>query len=289
METIISQAKELAAKADETSREKMIIGLRDLATSLESRDDTIARISYSHLQIAGVRTGVDIKLFDQLAASDTPLALDQFTQSTGADSILLGRLLRYLASVGMIKETGKDTFASINVTKALAYPGNQATIRHNFDIVGPVYQEMPRFLRKVGYRNLTDNTKTVFQDAWKTDKLVFDWYPEAQPETFANTGESMASRREAMKTWLDVYPIEEETRGWDPEAPIFVDIGGGIGHHCAELKAKYPKLPGKVYLQDLADTIKQARPTPGVEAMEHDMFKPQPIKGNAVIQSFCLW
>ena len=91
MEAVISQAKAFASTADEIARKKMIIELRDLASSLESTDDTMERIMFLHLQIAGVRTGIDLKLFDQLAASDKPLTLDQLTQTTGADPVLLGR------------------------------------------------------------------------------------------------------------------------------------------------------------------------------------------------------
>ena len=40
------------------------------------------------------------------------------------------RFLRYLSSVGMIKEVSKDEFLATNVTKALAIPGNQAGIYH---------------------------------------------------------------------------------------------------------------------------------------------------------------
>ena len=164
------------------------------------------------------------------------------------------------------------------MTKALAYPGNQAGIRHYFDTVGPVYQEMPKFLEKIKYQNITDTNKTVWQDAWKTEEPVFIWYPK-HPEMFAYFNEHMASRREAMTTWLDVYPVEQETKGWDPEAPVFVDVGGGIGHQCAELKDKYPKLPGKVFLQELPHCIDQAKPTSGVVNMVHNFFEVQPIKG----------
>lgn len=92
----------------------------------------------------------------------------------------------------------------------------------------------------------------------------------------------MAARRAGMPTWLSVYPIESETKGWNPELPVFVDIGGGIGHQCAELKGKYPKLPGKVVLQDLPHCIDHALPTPGVDNTVQNFFEPQPIKGMAL-------
>lgn len=96
-----------------------------------------------------MRAGIDLGLFDILSASVTPLSLPQIKSVAYHDSILLGecdfltkfieplganpvpaRLLRYLASVGMIKETGKDAYAATNITNALASKGNQAGVRH---------------------------------------------------------------------------------------------------------------------------------------------------------------
>lgn len=42
----------------------------------------------------------------------------------------LGRILRYLASIGDIKETGQDTFTANNVTRALAIEGFQGGAHH---------------------------------------------------------------------------------------------------------------------------------------------------------------
>jgi hypothetical protein len=60
---------------------------------------------------------------------------------------------------------------------------------------------------------------------------------------------------------------------------VYVDIGGNIGHQCAEFKEAYPDVPGRVVLQDMAHSIAAALPTPGVEKMVHNFFEPQPIKG----------
>lgn len=96
-----------------------------------------------------MRAGINLGLFDILAASETPLSLLEIKLIAYRDSILLGereslkkfikfvradlvpdRLLRYLSSVGMVKETGANTYAATNITHALASKGNQAGIRH---------------------------------------------------------------------------------------------------------------------------------------------------------------
>ena len=147
-----------------------------------------------------------------------------------------------------------------------------------------MYQELPAFLRKTGFKDIKDNKHTVFQDAYKTTETVFEFFPK-MPEQWNAFNAHMAARRENMPTWLSVYPIEKLTVDWSPEQPVFVDIGGGIGHQCAELKAKYPKLPGRIVLQDLPHCIDHAIEAPGLEAMVHNFFEPQPIKGKFFLPS----
>ena len=80
--------------------------------------------------------------------------------------------------------------------------------------------------------------------------------------------------------FLDVYPFRwEHCNDLNPETPIFVDIGGGIGHQCLELKKRLPDVPGRVVLQDLPPVIAQALPCDGVENTVHDFRTEQPIKG----------
>ena len=161
------------------------------------------------------------------------------------------------------------------------------TMRSSFETIGPQYQEMPTFLRKINYQNVSDPHHSVFQDAWKTNLGAFDWF-QYHPENLEYFNQYMASRREGAETWLSVYPIEEETRLWDPEAAVFINMGGGIGHQCAEFKARYPKVAGRVILQDLPHSIDRALQTPGVENMTHNFFEPQPIKGTSTFNSIVI-
>jgi demethylsterigmatocystin 6-O-methyltransferase len=77
-----------------------------------------------------VKIGIDLKIFELVAASDSSITLDHLQEKTGAAKALLGRILRYLASFHLVQETGVDSFASTNATKVLANPANQAGIIH---------------------------------------------------------------------------------------------------------------------------------------------------------------
>lgn len=89
----------------------------------------------------------------------------------------------------------------------------------------------------------------------------------------------MQGQRVGTPNWLTVFPVEEETKAWNPHKAVFVDVGGGFGHQCAALQAMYPDLPGQIVLQDLPQTLSMAMPLPKIDMMQHDFFQPQPIKG----------
>lgn len=133
-------------------------------------------------------------------------------------------------------------------------------------------------MRGVGYQNPEDELHTACQAAWKTDKHQFAWFSD-NPENLKYFNDYMAYRRKPDTSWLSVYPVEEQTNGWDSERPVYVNIGGGIGHQCAQFKERYPRVPGRVILQDLPHSIANALPTPGVENMAHNFFELQPVKG----------
>ena len=141
-----------------------------------------------------------------------------------------------------------------------------------------MYQTIPKFLKQTGYKNPEDSMNTVFQEAFDDPRHVFMWLGE-HPEKLGYFNDFMALRRAPEQSWFDIYPVEERTKDWDAEKPVFVDVGGSVGHQCAHFKRYFPNVRGRVILQDMQHSIDNALPTPGVENMTHDFFQPQPIKG----------
>lgn len=99
-----------------------------------------------------------------------------------------------------------------------------------------MYQELPKFLADTKYKDITDNNHCVHQSAFKTDGPVF-MYMQAHPHLAANFNAYMAHPRKDMPTWLSVFAVDEESKGIKNNV-LFVDIGGNLGHECANLKAK---------------------------------------------------
>ncbi|PWY86728.1 S-adenosyl-L-methionine-dependent methyltransferase [Aspergillus heteromorphus CBS 117.55] len=280
MEALAAHVRSLAQSGDEKQRKDIIDSLRSLRNSIETSDDTVQRFTFYNMQLAGLRIGINLKLFELLAESKTPLTVTQLSEKTGADAVFLARLLRYLASFEAIKETDKDEFSYTNITKTFSQSGFQAAICHYFDNAGPAMQSLPSFLASTNYQDPTDCTKTAFQKAFNTDLPAFEW-AKTQPERIRVFQEFLATNRAGMPTFLDAYPVEERATATElsPERVLFVDVGGGLGQQAIAFRQRYPALPGRVILQDLAPILQHAIQHPSVEKMDVDFFAGQPVKG----------
>ena len=146
----------------------------------------------------------------------------------------------------------------------------------------PSFQAAPEFLKETKYANPQNMVNTSFQKAMKTDLPGFVWM-QSRPDLVADFGLWMTAVHDGQMNWLDVVDFGKLAKGSTAETPVFVDIGGGIGHQCALLKHKLPDISGRVILQDLQMAIDHAIPTPGVENTNHDFWTEQPVKGIVIV------
>ncbi|KAI1345327.1 S-adenosyl-L-methionine-dependent methyltransferase [Xylaria sp. FL0043] len=278
MDSMIDQLYALATTADDAGRHEVLDAIRELQLKLETPHDTLSRFSGMHLEVAVARIGADLGIFKILTASDQPQTISALSTETGAAPAVLSRILRYLASVGMIQETDRDTFSANSITNTLSQPGYEGGVRHFFDNIGPCLQAFPAFLADTKYQDVTSASNTAFQRAFNTHETAFQWLPK-HPERFGPLQQVMTVQGAAGVPWFDVFPFEEELAGFTgPHA--FVDVGGGFGHQCHILSSRFPELlKGRIVLQDLKETIVNIPPIfEGFEKMEHDFFTPQPVK-----------
>ncbi|KAL1867741.1 hypothetical protein VTK73DRAFT_4026 [Phialemonium thermophilum] len=297
MEDLMQTVRDRVQSGGEKTRKDILVQLRDLSLSIESEDDTAQRLNYSYIQLVIVRIGVDLGLFALFSTEGGPSrTVDEVAQKTGADPILVGRLLRYLASFGYVKETGKHTFCGSRTSRALCSRGCHLGVLHHFDTVCPAVQALPPFLQETSYADPTDAGHTALQKAWKTDLTFFPWL-KTRPAQFAAFNEYTVQNRQGMPTFLDVYPVRQRAAaGLDANRALFVDVGGGRGRQAIAFRERYPDLPGVVVVQDLPATADQAATTalqnrmrhgpsasansaPAVQVVAHDFFEPQPVRG----------
>ncbi|GLA91908.1 hypothetical protein AtubIFM57143_006561 [Aspergillus tubingensis] len=266
MEALVEEVRRQAKAGDEKTRKDILDSLSKLYASIESPDDTVQRFTFYNMQLACIRTAIDLKLFELLTQADGPLTVDQLSESTGANPVF------------MVQEVAKDTFTASNISRTFSQRGFQAAVGHLFNNAGPSIQDLPAFLKENRYPDIQDNVKTPFQRVMNTELPAFLWLQE-HPENLAFFNEHMQANRFGMPTFLDVFPAPDKASETSADRALFVDIGGGFGQQAISFREKYSQLEGRVIVQDLAPTTANATQHPGVEFMAYNFFTPQPVKG----------
>lgn len=98
----------------------------------------------------------------------------------------------------------------------------------------------------------------------------------------------MQSFNDGHKNFLDIYPAMERLApgaSTNSDAVMMVDIGGGQGHQAIGMKKKFPDLPGRYIVTDLAHGLPVSNDeNAGVEFLVHDFTTEMPIKGKYNLQ-----
>ena len=149
----------------------------------------------------------------------------------------------------------------------------------SYEINGPIFQNLPAFLRDTKYQNPRDPNHSNFPSAKHTDQTLFQ-YLEVNPSISDIFQKVMTVYVNAKMPWTDVYPVDRLVADRKQGRVVVVDVGGGEGSDIELMRKRYPDLPkGSLVLQDLPAVIEQTVSQPPVEAQVHDAFQPQPVKG----------
>ena len=152
----------------------------------------------------------------------------------------------------------------------------------SFDFIVSAWDQLPTLLAKSNYSDPTDPLNSAIQLAEKAPgTLAFEMLQD-RPDILKAFNTLMSFQREGRPNFTDFFPVESQlidgiTIGQD--TVLLVDVGGGRGHEIVELRKRFPNLPGRTILQDQPHVIKEVQGTDGLEAMGHDLFKSQPIRG----------
>jgi hypothetical protein len=274
------------------------------------------------LQSAVVQAGINLGLFKYLSQHGKPLTVDEISEKCKTDRQLMGKLKcnikpgyesqcwssSHLEISECCGSSSRDRKASVCGKSCHRQPQRRSCrgwditlvsltyelvlstpylIIISFSTASPPAQSLPDFLEQIGYTNPVAETHTAFKLAFNTDLNAYAWFGQ-NPTQLNHFNTYMALRRNPDSTWLSVYPVAEEAAAWPSEKPLYVNIGGGVGHQCAQFREKYPDLPGRIVLQDLPHSVAQALPTPGVENMAHNILEPQPVVGMLSIDAIFL-
>ncbi|KAI1039420.1 hypothetical protein LB505_002641 [Fusarium chuoi] len=272
---------------DENIRQAMLVKARTLVHSLQTPREIMVQHTWADPGLNAVLiTGVDIGLWKLMVknGADKAQKVEDLARSLGMDSILLGRLLRHAAAMGHLEEVGQDEYKLSSFTKSLS-----------LDVIGDGYLallggigrspiEFYKFLRQTQWKNPTDASHTAMHVSYDT-KLPNCFEYLRSIGLGPQTNNHMGGYRQGRLPWMhpSLYAVEKTLfpgSGQAPDAPLLVDVAGGLGHDIHEFKKFYPEHPGKLILQDLPVVINDVKDIdPSIELMPHDFLTEQPVKG----------
>ncbi|KAK9778976.1 putative O-methyltransferase domain-containing protein [Seiridium cardinale] len=274
----------LAAAGDD-GRSGMLQAAWKLVLSLETPRETMLRHCWAQSGvIAALSTGTVSGLWKTMAKNgDRPQRVSDLAVATGVDEVLLGRLMRHLAAMQYLIQTGANEYKTTNFTKAMAHELIADSHIAMCSGTSAGANQFHEFAQENKFHNPIDSHNTSMQRAYKTDLDMFQWLQTiGYGEHFNN---HMRAYAEGRLRWMDpaVYPVKErliDGAEADPESPFMVDIAGGVGHDLAAFKEYHPDHPGQLILQDLPNVIDRIQQLDGgIVRMEYDFHTPQPVKG----------
>ncbi|TGO37663.1 hypothetical protein BHYA_0092g00460 [Botrytis hyacinthi] len=229
---------------NQNEREKLLHELRNLSLSLERQDNAVERISFQLMETVACRVAVDIGIFELLENKSSPQTVTDIAEKIpGADPTLIG----------------------------------------HFDFSAPGWILIPQFLKDKKYQNPTSDTDTPFARAYDFKDGATIWEILGTTEHMPAMGLWMQSFNDGHKNFLDIYPAMDRLAAGastDSEAVMMVDVGGGQGHQAIAMKKKFPDLPGRYIVTDLAHGLPVERDeSTGVEFLVHDFMTEMPVKG----------
>jgi hypothetical protein len=295
---ILSEIAELGngfKSGEQGAREGLLAAASRLISSLQHPTENALQLLWMQpTHLAVVRMAVEIQLFQAMLstppAGERSAAIASRCVPKGTvDPVLVARMLRHLASMSTIQETGPDIFAPTPTSLAYAEKNYQDTILFIVDNFQPALDAGPSFFRANGFQAPSSSVDAPFQHAFEKGVHYFEYFDRFDQEMGRRFASMMDVWSMGRQRWfdLDYYPVEERlisgasaTSDEGQEGVFLVDVGGGTGHDVKGLREAFGDLiPGKLVLQDRPEIIEHAVVSDSDVKMAHDFLTPQPIKG----------
>ncbi|KAK3706281.1 hypothetical protein LTR37_012796 [Vermiconidia calcicola] len=254
---------------------------RKLSQELEEPGDLIDRIIHQPGENAMLRLAQDLGIYAHLVQADGSVSCENISTATGADVVLMRRILRCLAALGHIDEKDVDVFAANKFSMAFVTPKGIAGSKFAFETATPAWNAMPAYLKSIGFKNPENSHDAPLQRGFGSQKHMFELLVEHG--VLENFQTFMTSYRADREEFLDIFPARERLLdGSQDDSVLLVDIGGGRGHDIEKILEQLPDTKGRMVLQEVGDVVKQVSESDAMKVMVHDFFTPQPIQAARV-------
>ncbi|KAJ5115983.1 hypothetical protein N7456_000331 [Penicillium angulare] len=253
-----------------------------LTRALEHPKDVILKLFLSPTQAMAVKVAHDLGLFSLLTESNAVFSLEELAARSGANPLLLERIMRILAAMDFAKEYGPGKYYRSLLSEEMTDDKSGGIIDTLFVDLSPAVLKTPEFLQKTNYQVPEDRFAGPMQHTYNTKLTTFEWLASdvAVHERFHAFVEHVRDNR---PFWVDWYPAQKTILdGYSGEAndALIVDIGAGSGRDMLAFKKKFPDVTGRVIIEDLPSVFDDVHYHDlGLEKIGYDVFSPQPIKG----------
>ncbi|KAF2691147.1 S-adenosyl-L-methionine-dependent methyltransferase [Lentithecium fluviatile CBS 122367] len=274
--------------AHQETRSQLIDAAERLAIAARYPDENIFFAVTRTTQNAAIRIACALNVFAVVPSSGSndgvpraSISVTDVASAVKADPVVIARVLRALASCHIFTETGEDSYAHNELSRAFLVPETLSMFSEIYDMAGKAAYALPEFLAKTNYKNPEDYNNSAFHLGAHTE-LGFWEYLEADEEKLQAFNNGMRSQA-TVKDFDSSYPFEAELNDSPvgQEDVVLVDVGGGRGHALERIKQRFPNLKGKLVLQDQAAVIKDAIAgglSAEIEAQAASFFEPNPVK-----------
>lgn len=205
--------------------------------------------------------------------------MDEIALRTGAEPLLVLRLMRLLAAHGIFIESSEETFSHNALSSTLKDHVFRTWI-HGHAGGAFVMSKLPEFLESTGWRNPTDSKHALFQFASGGEQDIFSWLHEHPPIMKAFSACMAASTiLQGLRLPDIIASTLPRDAGHDEKQVFCIDIGGGSGKLLSEVCQLRPDIKGRMIVQDLPKEIEEREVLEKVEGMPYNFFDPQPVHG----------
>lgn len=279
----LSQVDKSSFGDDEPSRMQALAEARALVSRLERPWEKVGQMVWTEPTLMlSIKTASDMSLFASMSSNGQ--TSEQLGQATGADPVLVSRLLRVLVSGAIIEEVDVDTYVETDFSKSLVdRQGIVNGIHYYYDLVAKQTEKLPEYLHKTGYKGPSDAANPPFKYIMESSAGFWEWCI-THPEAHANFNSFLSSIRVGQPPWPSYYPPSRLLDGFDGSAALCVDVGGGKGrdlkHLVDAIGNEHPE--AALVLQDQASVLEEAKSEDipsQIQLMPHNFFEPQPCKG----------
>lgn len=152
------------------------------------------------------------------------------------------------------------------------------------DWTGPLFLNLPHFLKDSKFRKPQNGSAENFQHLYKRDGAQIYTSMASYPYLGQGVQDFMqANTKHTLNPWTCIFPVKTMTDGLEDGQALLVDVGGGNGQDLRLVAEAIPALPpGSLVLQELphvVEAISLGELESTVEKQAYNYMNPQPVKG----------